>query len=108
MRAPRARSRSPPPTPPSPPLSSHPCPGPLSLHATRSRRFPSPDRYVGIISGLGNTLGTVASWGGPQLVAFLLQRFGSWDIVLGTVAMSNAFAALNYLLHATVTPIEKE
>merc|ERR1712137_1088120 len=25
--------------------------------------------YVGVISGYGNTLGTVASWAGPQIVA---------------------------------------
>ena len=31
------------------------------------------ERYVGIISGYGNTLGTFASWAGPQLVAAVLH-----------------------------------
>ena len=31
------------------------------------------EQYVGIISGYGNTLGTVASWAGPKLVATEMQ-----------------------------------
>ncbi|CAE8588353.1 unnamed protein product, partial [Polarella glacialis] len=65
------------------------------------------EQYVGIISGYGNTLGTVASWVGPQLVAMILQNTGSWDLVLLTVAAANVLAALNYMMHATVTPIEQ-
>lgn len=65
------------------------------------------EKYVGVISGYGNTLGTVASWVGPQFVAFLLQQFESWDLVLASVAAVNAFAAVNYLIHATVTPLEQ-
>jgi len=64
------------------------------------------EKYVGVISGYGNTLGTVASWVGPQLVALLLQHFGSWDIVLISVAVVNAAAALNYVRNATVIPVE--
>ena len=64
------------------------------------------ERYVGIIAGYGNTLGTVASWAGPQIVAALLQRFESWDLVLATVAASNAAATLNYVLRATVDVID--
>ena len=63
-------------------------------------------KYVGIIAGYGNTLGTVASWAGPQIVAALLQRFESWDLVLATVAASNAAATLNYVLRATVDVID--
>jgi len=64
------------------------------------------ERYVGVVSGYGNTLGTMASWVGPQLVAFLLAQFASWDVVLGSVACCNVVAALVYLRYATVTPIE--
>mmetsp|Transcript_65556 Transcript_65556/g.174624 ORF Transcript_65556/g.174624 Transcript_65556/m.174624 type:complete len:478 (-) Transcript_65556:126-1559(-) len=64
------------------------------------------EKYVGVVSGYGNTLGTVASWVGPQLVAWVLQHVGSWDVVLLTVAAVNCLASVNYLLHATVTPIE--
>mmetsp|Transcript_57267 Transcript_57267/g.186185 ORF Transcript_57267/g.186185 Transcript_57267/m.186185 type:complete len:509 (-) Transcript_57267:61-1587(-) len=66
------------------------------------------ERYVGVVSGYGNTLGTVASWVAPQLVALILQKFGSWDAVLLMVAMVNVVAALNYLLRATVTPVERD
>mmetsp|Transcript_61758 Transcript_61758/g.162222 ORF Transcript_61758/g.162222 Transcript_61758/m.162222 type:complete len:515 (+) Transcript_61758:95-1639(+) len=64
------------------------------------------ERYVGVVSGYGNTLGTVASWIGPQFVAFILARFASWDIVLCSVAGCNVLAALFYMRYATVTPIE--
>lgn len=64
------------------------------------------EKYVGVVSGYGNTLGTVASWIGPQLVALILQYSESWDAVLISVAVVNCAAALNYLQHATVTPIE--
>lgn len=65
------------------------------------------ERYVGVVSGYGNTLGTVASWVGPQLVAFILQQIASWDAVLFSVALANCLAALNYLRHSTVVPIER-
>jgi hypothetical protein len=92
------------------------------------------ERYVGVIAGYGNTLGTCASWVGPQLVAAQLHFFGAprhpsssspppasacrlltpplacagprWDIVLGTVAACNVLAAANYARHAIVQPIE--
>lgn len=65
------------------------------------------EQYVGIISGYGNTLGTMASWAGPQLVAMLLQNYDSWALVLLVVATSNVLVSLFYLAYATVTPIEQ-
>ena len=65
------------------------------------------EKYVGIIAGYGNTLGTVSSWAGPQIVAALLLRYQSWDLVLATVAASNLAATLNYVRHATVEVVEK-
>ena len=65
------------------------------------------EQYVGIISGYGNTLGTVASWAGPQLVAALLLRFNNWDLVLCCVAASNVAAAANYYRHSTVEVVER-
>jgi len=65
------------------------------------------ERYVGVISGYGNTLGTVASWAGPQLTALVLATVGSWDAVLFCIATVNCLAALNYYRHATVSPIER-
>jgi len=63
--------------------------------------------YVGAVSGYGNTLGTVASWVGPQLVAFILACGGSWQLVHVTVVLANGLAAYNFWLHSIVTPIEE-
>mmetsp|Transcript_39671 Transcript_39671/g.92083 ORF Transcript_39671/g.92083 Transcript_39671/m.92083 type:complete len:342 (+) Transcript_39671:82-1107(+) len=65
------------------------------------------EEYVGTIAGYGNTLGTVASWLGPQLVVFLLHRFGSWDLVLASVGAINVLAALNYSGNAVASPVEQ-
>ncbi|CAE7827991.1 PHT4 [Symbiodinium necroappetens] len=65
------------------------------------------EKYVGVISGYGNTLGTVASWVGPQFVAFLLHNFRSWDVVLFSVALMNIAAAMNYVRSSTVMPLER-
>lgn len=59
------------------------------------------------MSGYGNTLGTVASWAGPQFVAFLLQRFESWDNVMLSLAIMNVMASVNYIRSASVKPVEK-
>jgi len=63
------------------------------------------ESYVGIISGYGNTLGTVASWAGPQVVAYLLAHF-TWDYCLASVALINFVAAANYARAAVVHPVE--
>jgi len=74
------------------------------------------EEYVGIIAGYGNTLGTVASFVQPKLLARILDSTGataattatgSWGAVLATVAACNLLAAGNYVLHATVQPIER-
>ena len=75
------------------------------------------EEYVGIIAGYGNTLGTVASFVQPKLLARILDATGataqstatgSWAAVLATVACTNLLAAGNYALHATVTPVERD
>jgi ACS family sodium-dependent inorganic phosphate cotransporter len=65
------------------------------------------EQYVGIISGYGNTLGTVASAVQPRLLAFMLDQFKSWPLVLVAVAAINALAAVIYFAYSTVTPVEK-
>jgi len=74
------------------------------------------EEHVGIIAGYGNTLGTVASFLQPRMLAVILDSTGatpvttatgSWTLVLGTVAAVNVLAALNYYAHATVTPVER-
>ena len=41
-------------------------------------------------------------------VAAILARTGSWDLVLGCVALINVVAAANYYLHSTVNVVERE
>jgi len=65
------------------------------------------EQYIGVVSGYGNTLGTLASWAGPQFVAFLLQRFESWDYVLFSLTFMNLVASVNYVRSASVKPVEK-
>jgi len=75
------------------------------------------EEYVGIIAGYGNTLGTVASFVQPKLLARILEATGatakttatgSWPAVLATVGLCNLLAATNYYFTAVVTPIEKD
>jgi len=74
------------------------------------------EEYVGLVAGYGNTLGTVASFVQPKLLARILDATGatavstatgSWTLVLATVATSNLLAASFYLRCATVAPIER-
>ena len=64
-------------------------------------------QYVGIVAGIGNTLGTVASIVGPKITAATLVRTdGNWYAVLWTVCAVNLVAAWNYSRNAVVRPIE--
>lgn len=64
-------------------------------------------KYVGIVAGYGNTLGTVASIVGPKITAATLVRTkGNWYAVLWTVCAVNLVAAWNYGRNAVVQPIE--
>ena len=65
------------------------------------------EAYVGILSGYGNTFATVASWAGPKMVAFLLERFQSWDLVFKYVACVNLLAAAYYFRYAVIHPVER-
>ena len=60
--------------------------------------------------------GTVASFVQPKLLARILDATGataqttangSWALVLLMVALVNVLAAVNYALHATVSPVER-
>ena len=35
------------------------------------------EQYVGVIAGYGNTLGTIASFGQPKLLAWILDHTGA-------------------------------
>ncbi len=48
-----------------------------------------------VVSGIGNTLGTAASYCGPIFVGQLLQRFGGWDCALLSIAAINVLALVS-------------
>jgi len=65
--------------------------------------------YVGGVSGIGNTLGTVASWGGPIFVARTLEKFpGRWEFVFASIAALSVFAAAFSFAFVQVTAVERE
>uniref|UniRef100_A0A7S4T0W9 Major facilitator superfamily (MFS) profile domain-containing protein n=1 Tax=Ditylum brightwellii TaxID=49249 RepID=A0A7S4T0W9_9STRA len=66
------------------------------------------EKYVGIVAGYGNTLGTVASIIGPKLTAATLEKTEqNWYVVLGTVVGVNLLVSINYAMNAVTFPIEK-
>lgn len=66
------------------------------------------ERFVGVVSGIGNTLGTGASYCGPIFVAQLLQHFGGWDAALLSITVINIIAAINFVRSVQVVPIERQ
>jgi len=64
--------------------------------------------YVGVVSGYGNTLGTCASFFGPQIVGFFLKGNGGWDAALASIVAVSFFASSLFALFCTVTPVERE
>lgn len=64
--------------------------------------------YVGIVSGIGNTLGTVASYIGPLAVAYILSATGRWELVMVSIAVMNLLGAACFMRYAQVTPIEQD
>jgi hypothetical protein len=64
--------------------------------------------YVGVVSGYGNTLGTCASFFGPQLVGFFLKGNGGWDAALASIVAASFFASAVFVSFCTVTPVERE
>jgi sugar phosphate permease len=63
-------------------------------------------RSSGLISGLGNTLASVASFVGPLVVGYLLEKTGSWPLVFGIVACINVAAALVFGSLSSITPVD--
>ena len=62
--------------------------------------------YTGVISGIGNTLGTVASYLGPQVVSHVLATTGSWNLIFVSIFCINCVCAVLFSLFATGTPVE--
>jgi cyanate permease len=66
------------------------------------------ENYVGVVSGYGNTLGTCASFFGPQIVGFFLKGNGGWDAALASIAAVSLISSGAFVSFCTVTPVERE
>jgi ACS family sodium-dependent inorganic phosphate cotransporter len=64
--------------------------------------------YVGVVSGYGNTLGTCASFFGPQIVGFFLKGNGGWDAALASILAVSFFSSAAFVSFCTVTPVERD
>eukprot|EP01063_Lacrimia_lanifica_P005898 TRINITY_DN13557_c0_g1_i1.p1 TRINITY_DN13557_c0_g1~~TRINITY_DN13557_c0_g1_i1.p1 ORF type:complete len:439 (+),score=188.63 TRINITY_DN13557_c0_g1_i1:73-1389(+) len=63
--------------------------------------------YSGIISGIGNTLGTVASYYGPQIVQHILKEHNSWNLIFVSIFAVNVVTGALFTIFATDTPVER-
>jgi hypothetical protein len=76
--------------------------------------------HTGIVSAVGNTLGSVASFGGPKFVGAVLEwhserKIGcidtgcdqGWNLVLQAIFVCNVVASTAFAVFSTVTPIEQ-
>eukprot|EP01061_Rhynchopus_euleeides_P047915 TRINITY_DN991_c0_g1_i4.p1 TRINITY_DN991_c0_g1~~TRINITY_DN991_c0_g1_i4.p1 ORF type:complete len:430 (+),score=141.71 TRINITY_DN991_c0_g1_i4:232-1521(+) len=62
--------------------------------------------YTGAVSGIGNTLGTVSSYVGPQIVSYILKEYESWDLIFVSIFVANVLAATFFGVFSSVTPVE--
>jgi len=63
----------------------------------------------GLVSGVGNTLASVASFVSPLAVGFILNANPGtlgWGVVFGAIAGANALAAALFGTLSTATPID--
>ena len=65
-------------------------------------------KYVGIVSGVGNTIGTVASFAGPILVAFIVEEYESWSMVWLSVFVCSSLAAVVFLFYSATDIVEDD
>lgn len=63
-------------------------------------------KHVGLVSGIGNSLGTVSSYGGPLIIAFILQTYNSWNKVFAIMAVANILACCVFLMFGQVVPVD--
>jgi len=65
-------------------------------------------RHGGLVSGLGNTLASLASFISPLIVSRILAGSNTWTPVFGAVAAVNIAAAAAFATLSTTTPIDAE
>jgi cyanate permease len=64
--------------------------------------------YVGVVSGYGNTLGTCATFFGPQIVGFFLKGNGGWDAAFAMQTAVCLISSAIFVSFCTVTPVERD
>jgi len=80
----------------------------LAPNGFKSNYLDVTEKYVGVVSGAGNSLATLSSWASPLFVTYILKNFeGRWDLVHISLFVMNILASLNFVLCSTTTPIEK-
>ena len=62
---------------------------------------------TGVVTGVGNTLASLAAFVGPVVVGLLLQRFGSWAPSFCAIATLQLLAALAFARFSTATPVDE-
>jgi len=63
---------------------------------------------TGVVTGVGNTLASLAAFVGPVVVGLLLQRLGSWAPSFCAIATLQLLAALAFARFSTATPVDEE
>ena len=66
------------------------------------------EHSAGMLSGVGNTVASVASYAGPLVVGAVLERHRSWPRVFAVVVGVNAAAALFYGCCARAEPLDRK
>lgn len=62
--------------------------------------------HSGIVSGIGNTIASMASSFGPLAVAWMRESTGTWTAALNSVGIANLLAAVLFCTLSSTTPIE--
>lgn len=62
----------------------------------------------GLVSGIGNTLASLASFAFPLIVSHVLQHYGSWSLVFILVAIIHLLGACVFGTLSSVEPIDRK
>merc|ERR1712039_187967 len=63
---------------------------------------------TGLLSGLGNTVASMASFVGPVVVGEILARYKSWTLVFAVVGLVQVVAAVVFGTLSRVEPIDAQ
>eukprot|EP01059_Diplonema_ambulator_P005444 TRINITY_DN15175_c0_g1_i1.p1 TRINITY_DN15175_c0_g1~~TRINITY_DN15175_c0_g1_i1.p1 ORF type:complete len:425 (+),score=124.30 TRINITY_DN15175_c0_g1_i1:43-1317(+) len=65
-------------------------------------------KYTGVISGVGNTLGTCASYVGPLVVGHILATTGSWNLIFISIFSVGVVTCTFFAIFSSDRPVEGE